>query len=258
VSSRRICTLIGLLVLGWSSWGWGQSAGELRACRHAIGGARAPKLESPQAAANHLRRKPNFRIPWIHRYLVSLLTTRFKKVGIVGWTDYCVEACAVGAVVHADRSADGFYTVDLALDSFAVQGQETVLDKPRFVRAEIRGPARKQATLVLRRGGSARICGELKWDHDGFLEIHPRHATQVEALASSRQSAALGPHANRGWLTFEFSDAGVREHGLLWAIEKRQFWTGGHGAADFVSSGQVCDPTGGNWNSDSRVYLLSK
>jgi hypothetical protein len=187
VSSRRICRLIGLLVLGGASWCWGQSAEGLRACRHAIGGVRAPKLESPQAAANHLRRKPNFRIPWIHRYLVSPFTTPLlKDTGILGWTDYCAEACAVGAVVHADRSADGFYTVDLALDSFAVRGQETALDKPRFIRAEIRGPARKQATLVLRRGGSARICGELKWDHDGFLELHPREATQVEALTGSR------------------------------------------------------------------------
>jgi len=190
----RFCwlrALIGLLVLGASSCVWGQQAG-FRACRHAVLGARSPKLVSPQAAADYLRRKPNFRIPWIHRYLVSLFTTPFKEVGIVGWTDYCVEACAVGAVVHADRSVDGFYTVDLALDSFAVQGQSTEFAKPRFIRAETRGPARKQAAQVLRRGGDARICGELKWDHDGFLEIHPRQATQVEVLAGPQPAVAAG------------------------------------------------------------------
>lgn len=144
MSPRWFGALIVLLVLGASSWACGQQAGEFRACRHAILGARPPKLVSPQAAADHLRRKVNFRIPWIHRYLGSLFTTPFKYVGISGWTDYCVEACAVGTVVHADRSVDGFYTVDLALDSFAVQGQGTELTKPRFVRAETRGPARNR------------------------------------------------------------------------------------------------------------------
>ena len=189
MSTRRICTLIGLLVLGSSTWVCGQQAGEFRACKHAVLGARPPKLVSPQSAADHLRRKPNFRIPWIHRYLVSLFTTPFKDVGIVGWTDYCVEACAVGAVVHADRSADGFYTVDLALDSFAVQGQGTELAKPRFIRAELRGRARKQAKLIPRRGENARICGELMWDHDGFLEIHPRRQPQVEVLVRPQEPA---------------------------------------------------------------------
>lgn len=199
MSSRRACTLIGLLVLGSSIWVYGQhQGGEFRACKHAVLGATPPKLGSPQAAADHLRRKANFRIPLIHRYLVSLLTTPFKRVGIVGWTDYCVEACAVGAVVHADRSLDGFYTVDLALDSFAVQGQETALAAPRFIRAEIRGRARKQTPLP-RRGGNARICGELMWDHDGFLEIHPRLQSQVEVLTQPQGPtvAAEGPMPTR-------------------------------------------------------------
>jgi len=141
---------------------------------------------------------------------------RFWEPGLPSWTDYCAEACAVGAVVHADRSVDGFYTVDLALDSFAVQGQGTELAKPRFVRAEIRGPARKQATRVLRRGGNVRICGELKWDHDGFLEIHPRQATQVEALANSRQNASCGT-ARESLMSLRSADAGVSEPGATCA-----------------------------------------
>ena len=196
---RRLRALIALLLIVASSSAWGGSRGELRACKRAIWGARAPELGSPQAAADHLRRKVNFRIWWIHRHLLSLFTTPFKSAGIVGWTDYCAEACGVGTVVHADRSADGFYTVDLALDSFAVQGLDTELAKPRFVRAEVRGAARRQAAPVLRRGGSARLCGELKWDHDGFLEIHPRQAAQVEALAAPQSPAAaksLAPPAS--------------------------------------------------------------
>ena len=195
---HRIRALTLLVALASPSAACGQQNTELRACKHAVLGARAPMLASPQAAADHLRHKVNFRIPWIHRYVGSLFTTPFKSMRIFGWTDYCAEACGVGTVVHADRSADGFFTVDLALDSFAIQGQDTELAKPRFVRAETRGAARKQAAGVLRRGGSARLCGELKWDHDGFLEIHPREATQVEALADPQSPAAAKDFAPPG------------------------------------------------------------
>jgi hypothetical protein len=190
VGLRRMRALALLVLLAAPSALCGQQGTELRACKRAVLGAGAPKLGSPQAAADHLRHKVNFRIPWIHRYVGSLFTTPFKSMRIFGWTDYCAEACGVGTVVHADRSADGFYTVDLALDSFVVGGQDTELAKPRFVRAETRGEARKQAARVLRRGGSARLCGELKWDHDGFLEIHPRQAAQVGALAGQQLPAA--------------------------------------------------------------------
>ena len=195
---HRIRALTLLVALASPSAACGQQNTELRACKHAVLGARAPMLASPQAAADHLRHKVNFRIPWIHRYVGSLFTTPFKSMRIFGWTDYCAEACGVGTVVHADRSADGFFTVDLALDSFAIQGQDTELAKPRFVRAETRGAARKQAAGFLRRGGSARLCGELKWDHDGFLEIHPREAAQVEALADPQSPAAAKDFAPPG------------------------------------------------------------
>jgi len=190
MNPRWLPVLIPLLLCGASSGVRAQAGTGLRECKHAVLGASAPKLASPQAAADHLRRKVNFRIPWIHRYVGSLFTTPFKSMRIFGWTDYCVAACGAGSVVHADPSADGFYTVDLALDSFAVDGQDTELAKPRFLRAETRGAAKKQAARVLRRGGSARLCGELKWDHDGFLEIHPRRAGQVEALAGPQPPAA--------------------------------------------------------------------
>ncbi len=182
--------LLGIAVLSGSSLSWGQQIGARR-CGHGFAGFSPPKLNSAQAAADHLRRKPNFRIPRIHRYFASLFTTPFKSLGLFGWTGYCTQACGVGEVLHADRSLDGFYTVDLVLDSFSVAGQPTRLDKPRYIRAEVRGRARHIARRELRRGETGRLCGELRWDRDGFLEIHPREESQVEALAPRPKSPPI-------------------------------------------------------------------
>lgn len=152
----------------------------IRRCRRAWLGVPAPNLRTPQDVVNKLRRTANFRLLWIHRRVASYFSIPTKRVGIFGWTDYCTEACAEGAVVHADRSAFGFYTVDLLLSEFIVAGERTEWQGPRFLRVEIYGRARKNVERLPKKGEIARLCGKLMWDGDGFLEIHPRIAADLQ------------------------------------------------------------------------------
>jgi hypothetical protein len=101
--------------------------------------------------------------------------------------------------VHAVSGIDGYYTVDLALTEFQVNGEPTRLEGPRFVRIEMYGKAKKQAHPLPRKGDSVRICGKLMWDGDGFLEIHPRSPASVQILASKPKqnlAAVPGNHAD--------------------------------------------------------------
>ena len=152
----------------------------IRKCRRAWLGASAPDLRAPQDVVNKLRRKANFRLLWFHRKVSSYFSTPLKRLGILGWTDYCTEACAEGAVVHADRSGHGFYTVDLLLNDFVVAGERPEWQEPRFLRVEVHGQAKKNAERLPKKGEIARLCDKLMWDGDGFLEIHPRTAADLQ------------------------------------------------------------------------------
>jgi hypothetical protein len=149
--------------------------------RHPVG-AQPPDLKTSQDAANALRKKVNFTPWWIYRNTLAGIFTPLKHAGFRGWTDYCAEACAVGKVLSGVGGVDAMYTVDMALESFSVNGVETHLDGPRFVRVEFFSETKKSVDRLPRKGDSARICGKLMWDGDGFLEIHPRESGGVEIL----------------------------------------------------------------------------
>lgn len=158
-------------------------------CKRNPVGFRAPELKTPQDAASALPQKAVFAPWWIYRNTISPLFTALKHAGLRGWTDYCSEACAAGTVVHAVSGIDGFYTVDLALTEFEVNGQATRLEGPRFVRVEMYGKAKKETHRLPRKSDSVRICGKLMWDGDGFLEVHPRNAEDTEVLVAQPQRA---------------------------------------------------------------------
>ncbi len=153
---------------------------QIKICKKKHIGVRAPDIKTPQDAANALRKKVNFAPWWIYRNTLTAIFTPLKHAGFRGWTDYCAEACAVGRVLSGVGGIDGMYTVDLALQSFFVNGTETQLDGPRFVRVEFFSYAKKNVPRLPGKGDSVRICGKLMWDGDGFLEIHPRTAADVQ------------------------------------------------------------------------------
>ena len=165
----------------------------LRKCKRSWLGVPAPQLSSPQDVAAHLRRKVNFRLWWHHRVITSYFSTPVKNVGIFGWTDYCTEACGAGKVLQAASSRHSFYTVDMELSEFTVQGEPTRLDGRRFIRVEMHGKAKQEPPRLPRDGESVRICGKLMWDGDGFLEIHPRTAADVQFLGGGQTTAADPP-----------------------------------------------------------------
>lgn len=157
-------------------------------CKRSWLGVPAPKLASPQDVAAHLRRRVNFRLFWHHRMITSYFSTPVKNLGVFGWTDYCTEACGEGKVLQVANSRHGFYTVDMELSEFTVRGEPTRLDGRRFVRVEIHGKAKKELLRPPLEGDAASICGKLMWDGDGFLEIHPRSATDIQPLPAGQKT----------------------------------------------------------------------
>ena len=116
---------------------------------------------------------------------LGFLTTPFKRLGIFGWRDLGTEIVVTGEVIHSVHSTDRFLTVDVEIAELLAGGQLVPLTSPRFLRAEIceRGLALPEAKWPCP-GDRVRIAGRLKWDGDGFLEVHPQRAQQVEVLES--------------------------------------------------------------------------
>ncbi len=135
---------------------------------------RPPDLKGPQDVAKSLSTKPDTSVKWIYRYTVTIFITPLKGMHFLGgWTDYCSEVCATGAVVKSVWGVDRFRTADLQLQSLEVNGENVLFDGPRFLRAEIHGKAIKSKHQP-RNGDLIRICGKLMWDAHGWLEVHPR------------------------------------------------------------------------------------
>ncbi|GEM_PF-3160289 len=182
--------LLAFFVAAAASPARGAQKAPIRKCKRNLIGVPAPRLTSPQDVADHLRRKVNFRLWWHHRVITSLWGTPMKNIGIFGWTDYCTEACGIGKVLQVARARHGFYTVDMELSEFAVQGQPTRLDGRRFIRVEMHGKPTKESLRLPQEGDAVRICGKLMWDADGFLEIHPRTGGDVQLASPVQETPA--------------------------------------------------------------------
>ncbi|HVE70042.1 MAG TPA: hypothetical protein VNI54_01640 [Thermoanaerobaculia bacterium] len=117
---------------------------------------------------------------------LGFLTTPFKRLGILGWRDLDAEVVVTGEVIHSVHSTDRFLTVDVRITELLADGQPVPLTSTRYLRAEVceRDLALPKAKWPCP-GDRVRIAGRLKWDGDGFLEVHPQRAQQVEVLQSS-------------------------------------------------------------------------
>lgn len=114
-----------------------------------------------------------------------LTTSIGKNIGILGWRDLHSHALVDGVVLHAAYSSDHFYTVDMRIRSMLLDGQPLKLQGTRYIRAEI-----CMNCITLKReawpqpGERVKIAGKLKWDADGFLEVHPQKGADVSVLTS--------------------------------------------------------------------------
>lgn len=163
----------------------------------------------PNSFLRSLRKKPNDSLPWLARVTGFFTTPLFKKKGISGWIK-CPEqkekdsvdkdcsrvpalVCATGKVFQSPaRSNDGLATIDLALDSLEFCSdthdcykrgdldQAEVAVRPRYLRIEYR----HRRNRIPYKNERVRMCGQLLWDTDreGWWEIHPRGASDVEFL----------------------------------------------------------------------------
>jgi hypothetical protein len=143
-----------------------------------------PAIQSATDLATHLRVTSNPPVSFFARSTGFLTTYLGKMLGIQGWRDYRMTASVCGTVVQAVGSTDGFYTVDLAIQRLTIGDLPVILQHASFIRVEVLPSVKTNAPLPLKNGVDVRISGELMWDADGFLEIHPRQSHEIEANVS--------------------------------------------------------------------------
>lgn len=137
-------------------------------------------LRTCNAAAeiSRLSQAPQKKVPWFARFF-AFLTTPFKRLGLSGWEETGCTATGAGTPVrNAQRSTDGFWTIDLHLSEMVIGEQPATLLPPnRYLRLEVeprtRAHDRCEGTQVAP-SHVIRFGGALVVDKDGpFFEVHP-------------------------------------------------------------------------------------
>ena len=122
-----------------------------------------------------LSKEPQEALGWFSRFL-AFLTTPFKRIGISGWKETgCAGEGSGRPVRDAQHSTDGFYTIDVALQSLTVGAEAAPAG--RYLRLEVEPGTRAHevcASTPVEQGSVVTFGGALVIDTDGpFLEIHP-------------------------------------------------------------------------------------
>lgn len=133
----------------------------------------------------------------------ALLTTPFKYLGILGWTDLEAGAEVWGNVMHDPAwSTDGFTTVDVAIAKLDVvvgharctYARHAVVEPEAWIRIEIKPWVLFPPHVDLKAGDAVRIRGRLRVDHGAFYEIHPEGSADIERTDHPPRPP---PHASR-------------------------------------------------------------
>ena len=146
---------------------------------HELKPLRAARACDAPGTVAKLSEAPQDELGWFSK-AVGFLTTPFKRCGISGWQPTGCEAKVAGAAVYdAGHSTDGFYTIDLRLESFVIQTESMSPSLERYVRIEVE-PKTAAHNLCERLGGVREgqrvLCGGpvvVDTDGEGFLEVHP-------------------------------------------------------------------------------------
>ena len=109
---------------------------------------------------------------------IAFLTTPFKRLGISGWRETGCDAEATGRPVRdAQHSTDGFWTIDVHLDSFAIGSAAQDSSTTNYIRLEVEPDTAAHAVCAraqIREGMLLGFGGAVVIDTDGpFLEVHP-------------------------------------------------------------------------------------
>jgi hypothetical protein len=144
----------------------------------------SPPHDLATGFARHVQRfRPEKHVLGRFQRWPAFLLTIFKRGGIQGWHDYSTEAEMEGVVIQGAHSTDGMETVDFHIDHLKLDGAEQAGARDGFIRVEIFPCAFDRAP---RPHCSYRVQGRLRWDGDGWFEIHP---------LSKKALVLLGPDA---------------------------------------------------------------
>jgi hypothetical protein len=145
----------------------------------------------PSLTIGQLSAEPQEPLSWLERW-IAFLTTPFKFFGISGWQETGCDAAARGRPVRdARHSTDGFWTIDVQLESLAIgTAPPDALEPRRFIRLEIE-PGTLAHRFCARRfvtaGAVISFGGPVVVDTDGpFLEVHPDSDFEVLARKAAR------------------------------------------------------------------------
>ena len=146
-----------------------------------ISGKAAPKISGLDVPAIQTNLSVTV-VPKVNRItmLTDFSTIPVKCMGIQGWKDFHLDAEARGTVVQHQLSSDRILTVDLRLNSLAINGTSVPLPGDRFIRAEIyRGKVSVDKRRFAQKDAVMVVKGKLVWDTDGWFEIHPQGRDDV-------------------------------------------------------------------------------
>jgi hypothetical protein len=133
---------------------------------------------------DNLRSAINPELSLLDRWSGFFTTPIFKMSGIQGWRGYGRPVSVEGTIVQVGHSLDGMTTVDLRLWHVSISGHSLSNIDHKFLRMEVFGYVGRHVQIGLKLGQSVRVYGELMWDGDGFLEVHPSSAADISDLKS--------------------------------------------------------------------------
>jgi hypothetical protein len=155
----------------------------------------APILKTSADIVPLLRKEVNRKLKTLDRG-ISIITTPVKEAGLArGWDEYDLWIVAQGTIEQMAKSSDGLKTIDIRLHSLKVfdkkfdlfdkskQPSVYTFEDMRYIRSEVYPQVRMQYSgKPLKPTDTIQLFGQLKWDKDGFFEIHPMNGVDLNII----------------------------------------------------------------------------
>lgn len=131
---------------------------------------------NPDWVIDHLGTQAEGRLDEFDR-VSGFFSTPLKRLGFGGWVDTGCEASAEGWPVRdAQHSTDGFWTIDVKLNQFTINGKTLPPNQQRFVRIEVEPNTPAHAKASAKANQFIQFGGHILIDtHHGeeLIEVHP-------------------------------------------------------------------------------------
>lgn len=142
---------------------------------------------SAQWVIEHLGEHPENELDAVDKTL-GLFSTPLKNLGFGGWVNTGCQASAKGwAVRDAQHSTDGFWTIDVKLQEFKIDGKNIPTNQQKFVRLEVEPNTPAHAKAKVKANQFIQFGGRVLIDtHHGdeLIEVHPYDAIMLATEAT--------------------------------------------------------------------------